>query len=173
MKESHMVATRRAASIATVILLSAAAWLPMTLAAQTVRFNLTATILPGTCQFAVSDVDLGQARAVDFTGGYVTAWVEVPITSSGCDPLVSRVNMVISGDADPADANLFRGVTGVGVEVQTLSGVTAIRPAGTTVGWSLAQFGSQHNLRARLRQSAATVAAGAISTPITAVVSYN
>ena len=127
--------------------------------AQTLNFNITATILPGVCRFSVSDTDLGTYYATDFTGvGTVKTFVNVPIHSTGCDPLAS--------------AAYFRGINGVGIELQSIGGA-AITPSGTTVAYSAVGGANDYMLRARLRQTATTVAAGAIRSAVTVTVAYN
>ncbi|WP_180868062.1 fimbrial protein [Stenotrophomonas maltophilia] len=141
--------------------------------AQTLTFNLTGNILPGVCRFSVSDVDLGTFYATEFTAvGTTKAWVNVPVASSGCDPLVTVIHMGISGTADVADASQFRGVAGIGIELQSGTG-TAIRPAGTNINFTAASGAANYMLRARFRQTAAVVAAGTVRSPVTIQVTYN
>lgn len=141
--------------------------------AQTLSFNLTGNILPGVCRFSASDVDLGTFYATEFTSiGTTKAWVNVPISSSGCDPLVTVIHMGISGTADVADANQFRGLAGIGIELQSGVG-TAIRPVGTNINFAAAGGAANYMLRARFRQTAAVVAAGNVRSPITIQVTYN
>lgn len=143
--------------------------------AQTLNFNITATILPGVCRFTVADVDLGTYYATDFTAvGTVKPFVTVPIQSTGCDPLVTQLHFAVSGTADAASSAYFRGITGIGVELQSVAG-TAIQPSGTTINYNkLAGTGAgSYPLQARLRQTAATVSAGAIRSAVTVVVTYN
>ena len=141
--------------------------------AQTVSFNLTGNILPGVCRWAVSDVDLGTFYATEFTAvGTTKAWVDVPIRSSGCDPLVTTIHMAVSGTADTADANQFRGVSGIGVELQVGTGAP-IRPSGTSVHFNAVSGAANYMLRARFRQTATTVAAGSVRSPVTIQITYN
>lgn len=141
--------------------------------AQTLNFNITATILPGVCRFSVSDTDLGTYYATDFTGvGTVKTFVNVPIHSTGCDPLISLVRFTVSGTPDAASAAYFRGINGVGIELQSIGGA-AITPSGTTVAYSAVGGANDYMLRARLRQTATTVAAGAIRSAVTVTVAYN
>lgn len=140
--------------------------------AQTLTFNLTGTILPGTCRWSVSDVDLGTYNATAFTGSYTTSWVDVPVQSSGCDPLVTRVLMKVTGNADVANVALFRGIAGIGIELQTKSAGTAIVPAGTTVNWNAITGGASYMFQARFKQSAATVASGTVRSPVTINITY-
>lgn len=139
--------------------------------AQSVTFNLTGEILPGVCQFTANDVDLGTYYATDFTGAYAGTWVDVPIQVTRCDPLITRIAMRISGLADAAQASYFRGLAGVGIEVQQGTTNAAVVPAGSTLQYTT--ITGTYLLRARLRQSAASVAAGRISSPVTVTLSYN
>ena len=141
--------------------------------AQTVNFNLTGTITPGVCRFAVADRDLGTYASTLFTGSYTTPFVDVPVTSQGCDPLVTLVHMRVTGTADAVNANLFRGVTGIGIELRRKSPATAVVPAGTTVDFTPVASGGTYLFEARFRQSAATVAAGTVSAPVTINITYN
>jgi type 1 fimbria pilin len=141
--------------------------------AQTLTFNLTGTILPGTCRWSVADVDLGTYNATLFTGSYTTNWVDVPVSSSGCDPLVTTVHMRVTGNADVANAALFRGIAGIGIELQVKPNGAAIVPAGTTVNWNAASGGASYLYQARFRQSAATVASGTVRSPVTMNITYN
>lgn len=141
--------------------------------AQTVTFNLTGNILPGVCRFTAGDVDLGTFYATDFTAvGTTKALINVPISSTGCDPLVSVIHMNVSGVADAVDPNHFRGVAGIGIEMQTVAG-TAIRPSGTNVNFNAVAGASNYMLRARFRQTAAAVTSGAVRSAITIQVTYN
>lgn len=139
--------------------------------AQSVTFNLTGEILPGVCQFTAADVDLGTYYATDFTGAFNGAWVNVPIQVTRCDPLITRIAMRVTGLADTAQAAYFRGIAGVGIELQQGTTNAAIVPAGTTLAYTTAA--GTYMLRARLHQSAASVAAGRISSPVTISLTYN
>ncbi|WP_250633758.1 fimbrial protein [Pinirhizobacter soli] len=142
--------------------------------AQTLNFNLTGTITPGVCRFTTADVDLGTFATTSFTAiGSTTTFVDVPITSSGCDPLVTSIHMRVTGNADAANTNLFRGVTGIGIQLQRTTGAVAIVPAGTTLDFSPVTSGNTYNFRARFMRSATTMAAGSVSSPITINVTYN
>ncbi|WP_414491804.1 fimbrial protein [Stenotrophomonas maltophilia] len=142
------------------------------MAQETVNFNLTATILPGVCRVSAANVDLGTYYATQFTGtGTTLGWVSVPITVNNCDPLITRVALRISGTADASSAAYFRGVTGIGIELQRETSLAAIVPAGTTVQYATAN--GTYTLRARLRQTAASVVAGNVSSPITVAMTYN
>lgn len=144
-----------------------------TVHAQTLTFNLTGTILPGTCRFTVSDVDLGNFNATLFTGSYTTNWVDVPVASSGCDPLVTSIHMRVTGNADATDAALFRGVAGIGIELQTKASGRPIVPAGTTINWTPAAGSVRYLYQARFKQSETTVVSGTVRSPITINVTYN
>jgi len=139
--------------------------------AQSVTFNLTGQILPGVCQFTANDVDLGTYYATDFTGAYAGNWVDVPIRVTRCDPLITRIAMRISGRAAAAPASYFRGRAGGGIAVQQGTTTAAVVPAGSTLQYTTTT--GTYLLRARLRQSAASVAAGRISSPVTVTLSYN
>lgn len=141
--------------------------------AQTLNFNLTGTILPGVCRFTVADVNLGTYTATQFTGSFATPFVDVPVTSAGCDPLVATVHMRVTGTPDVANASLFRGLAGVGVELQVKLPNAPVVPAGTTVTFPPVASGSVYMFQARFRQSAPNVAAGRVSSPITLTVTYN
>lgn len=141
--------------------------------AQSLGFNLTGTILPGACRFTVADVDLGTYSATQFTGAFTTPFVDVPVTSTGCDPLITTVHMRVTGTADTANAALFRGLAGVGVELQRKSPVLAIVPAGTNVDFSPVASGGSYMFQARFKQSAAGVAAGRVTSPVTIAITYN
>jgi len=141
--------------------------------AQTVNFNLTGTITPGVCRFTANNVDLGTYASTLFTGSYVTPFVDVPVTSQGCDPLVTSVHMRVTGTADVANAALFRGVTGIGIELQRKSPVLAVVPAGTNVDFTPVASGGTYLFQARFSQSAPTVAAGTVSSPVTINITYN
>lgn len=141
--------------------------------AQTVNFNLTGNILPGVCRFTAADVDLGTFYATQFTAvGTTMPLVDVPISSTGCDPLVTVIHMNVSGTADAANANYFRGVAGVGIEVQTVAAV-AIRPSGTNVNFNAVAGATNYMLRARFRQTAAAVTAGTVRSAVIIQVTYN
>lgn len=141
--------------------------------AQTVNFNLTGNILPGVCRFSAADVDLGTYYATEFTAvGTTKTLVNVPISSTGCDPLVTTIHMNVSGTADAANASYFRGVAGVGIEMQTVAG-GAISPSGTNVNFTAVAGATNYMLRARFRQTAATVAAGTVRSAVTIQVTYN
>lgn len=141
--------------------------------AQSLNFNLTGTILPGTCAFTVNDVDLGTYLSTLFTGSYVTAFVDVPVQSTKCDALVTTIHMKVSGTADTANAALFKGLAGVGIELQKKTGGTAIVPAGTTVDFTASQSAATYLLQARFKQSASTVGAGTVKSPVTLQFTYN
>jgi len=141
--------------------------------AQTVNFNLTGTITPGVCRFTANDVDLGTYASTVFTAvGTTTNFVDVPITSQGCDPLVTSIHMRVTGTPDVANAALFRGVAGVGIQLQRKSPVLAVVPAGTTVDFNPAANGATYLFQARFQRSA-TVSAGTVSSPITINFTYN
>lgn len=141
--------------------------------AQTVNFNLTGTITPGVCRFTANDVDLGTYASTFFTAvGTTTNFVDVPITSSGCDPLVTSIHMRVTGTPDSDNTALFRGVAGVGIELQRWAGAVPIVPAGTTVDFSPVANGGTYRFQARFKRSA-TVTAGAVSSPVTINVTYN
>lgn len=141
--------------------------------AQSVTFNLTGTITPGVCVFSANDVDLGTYSATLFTGSYTTNFVDVPITSTRCDPLVTSIHMRVTGTADTANAALFRGVTGIGVELRQKTTNAAIVPAGSTVNFNAVAGAATYFLEARFRQSAPTVAAGTVRSPVTIQFTYN
>ncbi|WP_250625681.1 fimbrial protein [Pinirhizobacter soli] len=141
--------------------------------AQTVNFNLTGTITPGVCRFTAANVDLGTFASTSFTGSTTTPFVDVPITSTGCDPLVTLVHMRVTGTADLANGNLFRGVTGIGIELRRKTPATAVRPAGTIVDFTPVASGSTYLFEARFSQSAPTVAAGTVTAPVTINITYN
>lgn len=141
--------------------------------AQSLNFNLTGTILPGTCSFTANDVDLGTYLATLFTGSYVTPFVDVPITSTNCAALVTTIHMAVSGTADTANAAYFRGIAGVGIELQQKTGSKAIVPAGTTVDFAPVRPTGTYLLQARFHQSAATVASGTVRSPVTVNFTYN
>ncbi|WP_414491805.1 fimbrial protein [Stenotrophomonas maltophilia] len=147
--------------------------LPGVAAAQeSTAFNLTGRILPGVCRIAASDVDLGTFYATDFTGvGTTKPWITTSIQVSNCDPLITRVALSFSGTADTANANYFRGVAGIGIEMERESPSTPVRPAGTTLQYATAN--GLYMVRARFRQTAATVAAGSVSSAVTVSMSYN
>lgn len=141
--------------------------------AQSLTFNLTGNILPGVCRFTVTDVDLGTYYATEFSAVSTTkGWVDVPVRSTGCDPLVTVIHMGVSGTADVADSAYFRGVAGIGIEMQNATG-TAIRPSGTNVNFTAVAGASNYMLRARYRQTAAVVAAGNVRSAVTIQVTYN
>lgn len=145
-----------------------------TLQAQSLTFNLTGTILPGACRLSAADVDLGTYNTTDFTGvGTTQAFVDVPISSSGCDPLITTLHMQVSGTADAANNAYFKGVSGIGIELQQKSPVTAIAPAGTTVNFTASTAATTYYLQARFRQTVATVAAGTVSSAVTILATYN
>ncbi|MFC4761899.1 fimbrial protein [Dyella koreensis] len=141
--------------------------------AQSVTFNVTGTITPGVCVFTANDVDLGTYSATTFTGSTTTGWVDVPIRSTRCDPLVTVVHMRVTGTADAADAALFRGVSGIGVELQQKISGTPIVPAGTTVNFTTVPGAASYMLQGRFKQSAPTVAAGTVRSPVTIQFTYN
>jgi type 1 fimbria pilin len=143
------------------------------LQAQTLSFNLTGTILPGTCRWSVNNVDLGTYNATLFTGSYTTSFVDVPVVSSGCDPLVTQVHMRVTGNPDAANPALFRGLAGIGIELQTKTTATPVIPAGTVVDWTAVTGGASYLFQARFRQSAPTVASGLVSSPVTLNITYN
>ncbi len=150
----------------------AAASLASPAQAQSVTFNLTGEVLPGVCQFTVNDVDLGSYVATQFTGAFNGAWVNVPVQVTRCDPLITKIAMRITGVADASKATYFRGLTGVGVELQQgIAPNTPIVPAGTTLSYTTAA--GTYMLRARMAQTAASVAAGRFSAPVTITLSYN
>ena len=141
--------------------------------AQTVNFNLTGNILPGVCRFTAADVDLGTYYATEFTAiGTTKTLVDVPISSTGCDPLVTVIHMNVSGTADAANANYFRGVAGIGIEMQTPA-AAAIRPSGTMLNYTAVAGANNYMMRARFRQTAAVVASGAVRSAVTIQVTYN
>ena len=141
--------------------------------AQTVNFNLTGTITPGVCRFTANDVDLGTYASTFFTAvGTSTSFVDVPITSQGCDPLVTSIHMRVTGTPDITNSALFRGVAGVGIELQRKNPVLAVVPAGTTVDFNPAASGATYLFQARFQRSN-TVAAGAVSSPVTINITYN
>jgi type 1 fimbria pilin len=142
--------------------------------AQSVTFNLTGTINPGVCVFTAADVDLGTFPATDFTAvGTAKTFVDVEVKSSRCDPLVTSIHMRVSGTADAASNALFRGVTGIGIELQKKSPATAVVPAGTTVDFTPVAGAGSYMFQARFKQSAATVASGTVKAPVTIAFTYN
>jgi type 1 fimbria pilin len=142
--------------------------------AQSVTFNLTGTINPGVCVFAANNVDLGTWNATDFTAvGTTKPFYDVTVTSSRCDPLVTSIHMRVSGTADAASAALFRGVTGIGIELQQKTPATAVVPAGTTVNFTPVAGAGTYLFQARFKQSAATVGSGTVSSPVTIAFTYN
>lgn len=134
------------------------------------NFNVTGTILPGVCRIAVADVDLGTYQATQFTGAFSTPFQAVNVVVSQCDPLVTRVGLRFTGSADSNDGTLFQGVAGIGIELQRTSNGTRLPPGGLSQMTSAA---GTHAFRARFLQSAATVAAGTVSRPITVSMTYN
>ena len=139
-------------------------------AQTTTNFNVTGTILPGICRIAVADVDLGTYTATQFTGAFNTPYMPINVVVSQCDPLITRIALRFDGTADTANAALFAGVTGIGIELQNTATSTRVAP-GTTVQRVTAA--GTHAFRARFMQSAATVAAGQASRPITVTMTYN
>jgi len=139
-------------------------------AQTTTNFNITGTILPGVCRIAVNDVNLGTFQATAFTGASTTAFVPVNVVVSQCDPLITRVALRFSGTADAANAALFQGVTGIGVELQYTSTAARVSPNGLV---QMSTAAGTHAFRARFTQSAATVAAGTVTRPITVAMTYN
>ncbi len=138
--------------------------------ATTTNFNVTGTILPGVCRIAVADVDLGTYQATQFTGAFSTPFQAVNVVVSQCDPLVTRVGLRFTGSADSNDATLFQGVAGIGIELQRTSNGTRLPPGGLA---QMTTAAGTHAFRARFMQSAATVAAGTVSRPITVSMTYN
>jgi len=134
--------------------------------ATTTNFNVTGTILPGVCRIAVADVDLGTYQATQFTGAFNTPFQAVNVVVSQCDPLVTRVGLRFTGN----DATLFQGVAGIGIELQRTSTGTRLPPGGLS---QMSTAAGTHVFRARFMQSAATVAAGTVSRPITVSMTYN
>ncbi|MEG2802903.1 fimbrial protein [Stenotrophomonas sp.] len=147
--------------------------MPPTASAQTTtttNFNVTGTILPGVCRIAVADVDLGTYQATQFTGAFTTPFQAVSVVVSQCDPLVSRVGLRFAGTADGADATLFQGVAGIGIELQRTATGTRLAPGGLA---QMTTAAGTHAFRVRFVQSAATVAAGTVNRPITVSMTYN
>lgn len=141
--------------------------------AQSLTFDLTGNILPGVCRFTVADVDLGTYYATEFTSvGTTKNWVDFPIRSSGCDPLVTVIHMAVTGTPDATDAAYFRGVAGIGIEMQT-SGSSAIRPSGTSLNYLPSAGPGNYGWRARFRQTGNIVAAGSVRSAVTIQVTYN
>ncbi|WP_312400413.1 fimbrial protein [Stenotrophomonas indicatrix] len=138
--------------------------------ATTTNFNVTGTILPGVCRIAVADVDLGTYQATQFTGAFNTPFQAVNVVVSQCDPLVTRVGLRFTGSADSNDATLFQGVAGIGIELQRTSTGSRLPPGGLS---QMSTAAGTHVFRARFMQSAATVAAGTVSRPITVSMTYN
>lgn len=136
----------------------------------TTTFNVTGTILPGVCRIAVADVDLGTYQSTQFTGAFNTPYQAVSVVVSQCDPQVTRIALRFDGTTDTADATLFQGVPGIGVELQLVTPATRIAPGTST---QLTTAAGTYAFRARFMQSAATVAAGNVSRPITVRMTYN
>jgi len=135
-------------------------------------FTASGEILPGVCKIAFPDVPLGSHPASLFTGSYGTPYIDFNGTVSDCDPLVLRVTMTFVGNADPDNAALFQGVPGVGIElVRAVGGLNVpIPPGGSTL---FATATGIYPFRARFLQSAATVAAGRVTRPVTVSLTYN
>jgi len=157
----------RSASLAALLLCAASVQ-----AQDSQAFTMSGEILPGVCKVSFPDVNLGSHQSSLFTGSYGTAYVDFNGTVTDCGPLVRRVAMTFTGVADSNDSGLFLGVSGVGIELVRVVGTlnVPIAPGGTT------QFvtpAGVYPFRARFLQSAATVAAGRVTRPITVSLTYN
>lgn len=136
----------------------------------TKTFNVKGTILPGVCYIDVDDVDLGTYQSSQFTGTTTTGFKKVDIKVTNCDPLIKRVGLHFTGVADGHDATLFKGVDGIGVELQRVSSGARLRPGGWT---QMATAAGTHQFQARFAQSNKVVAAGTVSSPVTVSMTYD
>jgi major type 1 subunit fimbrin (pilin) len=167
-----------AASLAGLLMLVSGATFAQSTANGNVRVN--GTIVGGSCSITTPTVDLGRHRLGHFSGiGTFTPWVDVPITSQGCDSSVVTLHMGFNGAADPNNPNLFAvasgGARGIGIEMQTADGSVAVIPNSTTnlVDWTPLPVGGTYAMRARYNQSSASVGPGAANSTVTVVLSYN
>ena len=139
----------------------------------TVRF--TGRFQPGTCNFAVPNVDLGSYQASSFTGSTSTPSRTVTITSSNCTTDITNIHMRFSGVADSDNNSYFavRNTTASGVAIELNNGGTRIVPNVTTLNWSRAATGVSYIIVARFVQTRPTLTSGTVSTPITINFTYN
>lgn len=150
--------------------------LPATGAAQDLTVRFTGRFQPGTCNFSISNVDLGSYEGNSFTGSTTTPWRRVTVTSSNCTTDITNIHMRFSGVADSNNSNYFavRNTTASGVAIEMINGASQrVIPNVTTFDWSRAAIGASYNLSARFVQTRPTLTAGTVSTPITIQFTYN
>lgn len=73
------------------------------------EIQFTGTVLAGSCQVTVPDIELGSVLVSSFSGkgsdsSTVVAW---QITLSGCQGIIETVNVSLSGAADAASLDYF------------------------------------------------------------------
>lgn len=147
------------------LILSAAA-----AATSHVEFSVTGKIMPSTCNFQTTgmDIPLKEVDVITFTGpGSVSPWEDGKLISKGCSSDIKEVLMTFQGDAD-ADVNqLFKvsgGATGIAIELQSDTGLQAVPDNTTVMKWTPRKDGDSYDFRARYVQTGDRVTAGPAET---------
>nr|WP_199044294.1 type 1 fimbrial protein [Dyella sp. ASV24] len=141
---------------------------------QTTSFDITGEVTPTPCNITVPDVDLGTFTTASFTGNTTTPWVQVIVYGTQCDPRSLLVRLNFSGPSDAADASLFLGTVGAGIQVTGPDQQQPILPSGSqVVAYPIGDASFTSTLFARFKQSAPGVTASTVRTPITLQIAYN
>lgn len=149
--------------------------------AQNGTIRVTGNVAGGSCSITTPQVPLGNHPLNSFTGpGNPPAgmdWVDVPLTSQGCDADIVTVHMGFEGNADAADSRLFavapNGATGLGIELQVKDSGTTVIPNGPLVDWAPLATGGVYAMRARYVQTPGPLTPGAANSTVTVLLSYN
>jgi len=153
--------------------------------ADTLNLNVRGEFYNATCGFLVNggrDVDLGKVNINAFigTGHIYRPWTSFNITSTGCTPATTSVNMSWRGTQDPdgRDFAVTGGATGVAVIIHSERGAnggsTRIAPNGAAHTWLPGMSaGDLYPHRATFIQTLPTVTEGAASAAITIDITYN
>lgn len=148
------------------------------LAQTTGSVGVLGTIVGGSCSISTAPVNLGRHFASEFPSiGSPTEWVNVPITSQGCDADVVTLHMGFQGAVDTDNSGLFAvapgGASGLGIELQTADGSVTVIPNTNLVDWMPLATGNIYAMQARYRSTSTQVTPGAANSTVTVVLSYN
>lgn len=151
--------------------------------AQSVTFDVTGTIQPGTCDLSAGDVSrvvmLAPIYIGDLPGNGAAGTAHFNLTVGNCAPGLSNATFTFSGTPDPNDNLRYESAgtaTGVAIELESESDGQTIGADGTNNARTVAISGGQAvlNLTASYwRLGSVALKAGSVTAVATVNTTYN